>query len=470
MPIFARRRLHSMLAELSSYTEAGKFNDLLARLENRDTNHALAAEAELSMLWAISRVAHLRIEPKLPGSSHRPDALSNDLFGSSRAVVEVKALSDDSFSGKEAMDRTANIIIGYVNQLSKKVGQHLHFEFFDRSYWATRFHRERCVDPNFVLTKSIRQQLREWIRGRACPTPDRIRITEGKTDVVVIWHKEEVKNADFRVFCRMPPVAYDLRDNPIYKALKKKSRQVSGAGKDILRVVFLVDAGCELLRRLRPIGAASGMEVTGEEVIWNAMQKLGLDIVCVFSSYREDQVRAILQPPRKSPSFWIANNFDLREDMPASEYRRLQKLAAQLPRPRFEGYLARSIHRQGGFRLPRRDLTPESGRTRDRTRRARARWLTTTVTTKGNLQMTIKISARLMQEYLAGHIDEDTFRGHAFGNGPNYFAEELVRGRTIQGVRFESGGIDEDDDHLVFNMEFDWAENPLNSIEKSLLP
>ena len=80
----------------------------------------------------------------------------------------------------------------------------------------------------------------------------------------------------------MPPVAYDLRDNPIYKALKKKSRQVSGAGKDILRVVFLVDAGCELLRRLRPIGAASGMEVTGEEVIWNAMQKLGLDIVCVF--------------------------------------------------------------------------------------------------------------------------------------------------------------------------------------------
>ena len=162
MPIFARRRLRSMLDELSSHVAAAKANDLVSQLENCNTRQALAAEAELSMLLAISRVAHLTIEPDLPGSNRHPDALTDNLLGSGSAIVEVRAMSDYSFSGKEAMDRTANIITDYANCLRKGAGRHLKFEFLERSYWNKGFHRERCVDSGFKLSASIKQQLKAW--------------------------------------------------------------------------------------------------------------------------------------------------------------------------------------------------------------------------------------------------------------------------------------------------------------------
>ena len=34
---------------------------------------------------------------------------------------------------------------------------------------------------------------------------------------------------------------------------------------------------------------------------------------------------------------------------------------------------------------------------------------------------------------------------------------ELERGNTIQSATFESGGLDEDDDNLVFELDFDWG-------------
>ena len=196
-----------MLDELSRHVAAAKANDLVSQLENRNTSQALAAEAELSMLWAISRVAHLTTEPDLPGSNRHPDALTNNLLGSGSAIVEVRSMSDYSFSGKEAMNRTANIITDYANRLRKGAGRHLKFEFLERSYWNKGFHRERCVDSGFKLSASIKQQLKAWIAAKAEPMPDRIQITAGKTDVVVSWDK--TTSLHVRVFCRMPP--YETR-------------------------------------------------------------------------------------------------------------------------------------------------------------------------------------------------------------------------------------------------------------------
>jgi hypothetical protein len=94
--------LRSMVDDLIADVQSAKINDLLHRLDHENTSVALATEAELSMLWAISRVAHLLVEPKLPNSTRRPDAFSKNLLRSGPAVIEVRALSDDSFSGKEA--------------------------------------------------------------------------------------------------------------------------------------------------------------------------------------------------------------------------------------------------------------------------------------------------------------------------------------------------------------------------------
>src|SRR3954452_10736024 len=100
MPIFARRRLQSMLEDLGPLMSSAKANDLLARLEHKDAKAALAAEVELGLLWSIGQVAHLRIEPVLEGSSSRPDAFSDNLFAQGSAVIEITAISDDTFSGQ----------------------------------------------------------------------------------------------------------------------------------------------------------------------------------------------------------------------------------------------------------------------------------------------------------------------------------------------------------------------------------
>ena len=432
MPIFARRRLQSMLGELSQHVPAAKANDLLARLEHPDTDSALGAEAEMALLWALLRVAHLRVEPDLPKTNRLPDALTKNLFASTRAVIEITALSDDVFSGRTAMTRTANIIAGYANRVRKRAGEHLSFEFLEHSYWEKGFHRERCVDPGYQISATTKDQLKSWIENQNADKPERIRITEGKTDVIVTWHKKSSPSVN--VHCRMPPVAYDLEDNPLFKALTRKAKQLKQAGPKFLRAVFMVDAGCHLLRNLQSFG--SGLEVSGERIIWHALQELSLDFICVFSPYREPL--RILAPNR--PIMWKVTYFDTREDMPRREYRRLEKLAAQLPRPRFEGYQARQIHRHGGFD------PQESG------------WYAGTELSFGNGgTMKLKLSSRLVLECLAGRIDTDKLQSCAFGNDRNWFEVALSRGQTIQGARFENAGIDEDDDYLVFDLDHDWA-------------
>jgi len=421
-----------MLGDLYEHLDSDKAGELTSRLDHSDTKTALAAEAELGLLWAISRAAHLEVEPKLASSSKRPDACSRDLFWSS-AVIEIRALSDDSFSGKEMMDRTANIIAGYGDQLRKGAGRHLYFQFQERSYWDRRFHRERCVDPNFQLTPGIRSVLRAWITADNWPTPDRIRIAEGRTDVVISWH--EITVPQFRVASSMPPVAYGLEDNPIYKALKKKSAQVKGASKDTIRCVFLVDAGCGLLRNLRPIGAVH--EVGGDAIIQHALRKLKLDLLCVFSPYRQREMAFTAE----SRLFWKVSVFDRRDSPPDHEFEKLRHLAGRLPRPRFEGYQARDLHRQGAF---------------DPTKRG---WyLPTCTTTRLDGKMTVKISSRLLLEYLSGRLDAESFRREAFGsNDKNYFDLQLTRGHTIQAASFEEAGVDEDDDYVAFDLDFDWS-------------
>ena len=80
--------------------------------------------------------------------------------------------------------------------------------------------------------------------------------------------------------------------------------------------------------------------------------------------------------------------------------------------------------------------------------------------------MTIKISSRLVQEYLAGRMDAAAFQQQAFGNDRNDFETELALGHTIKNVHFESGGLDEDDDYLIFDLDFDWGASALKSPQK----
>jgi hypothetical protein len=70
--------------------------------------------------------------------------------------------------------------------------------------------------------------------------------------------------------------------------------------------------------------------------------------------------------------------------------------------------------------------------------------------------MTVKISARAVQELMAGRLTAAQFEDWAAGR-PNPFEQNLARGWTIASVSFESKNLDADDDYLMFTFKDDPA-------------
>lgn len=73
--------------------------------------------------------------------------------------------------------------------------------------------------------------------------------------------------------------------------------------------------------------------------------------------------------------------------------------------------------------------------------------------------MSIKVSARAVQELLAGRLSHDHFSHPGAGSDKNIFDHFLKSGLTISSVRLEPGGIDDDDDCLIF----EFAQDPAAS-------
>lgn len=437
MPIFSRRRLQEMFEQLGPYLTQQKANDILSRVEHKNTQLATAAELEMSLLWAIAQVAHLEIEPTFPPRRTQIDALSKDLFGRSPAAIEITALSDDTFSGKVDMDRAANIIGQFADRVRRGTNKHLYFEFTERSFYEKgRYNRIRNVAPDFTLTRDLEERLTSWLKKSDWPEPKSIRLTDQSIDVVITW-KQSVHKL-FRTHCSMPPLAYHVEDNPLYKALRKKERQLAAAPTGYLKCIFLGDAGCSMLRWLRPMNSA-GREVGGEQIIRHFLSTADVALVCVFSASRSSREFFT----GRSTLFWQVTIFPKNGEK-ESDYGNLRKLATRLPQPNLEGYQARSRHLQGSFQ-------PQ----------ARGQYLGTHMTSN-DFSSSIKLSARLVLEFLAGRVTPEQFQHFAFRNDANLLDNLLARGMMIQNVRIEKVGVDEDDDYFVFDLDFDVAASPLS--------
>ncbi len=236
----------------------------------------------------------------------------------------------------------------------------------------------------------------------------------------------------FRVFSSMPPIAYDVEDNPLFKALCKKERQLSSAPAGTLKCIFVGDAGCWMLRELRSYDPTRQAK-NGEEIIRHFLKRSSVDIVCVFSPTR--RVGSLNSFGGKP--FWGFHPYDRQQSWSQDEHSKLEALVAVLPAPRIESYRARSLHRQGLFR-------PQ----------ARGWYVGASV-----MSNSIRISARRLQELLAGRLQPQQFEQRS---GVMHRLEEgLKHGLIIQDARVEKAGLDQDDDYLVFDLGPDPAALPL---------
>ncbi len=447
MPILTRRRLQKMLDDLSHLTDLEKLGEIHPRLVNKRVGQALPAELELGVLWALSRLGDLEIEPKGYGDD-RPDAYTEHLFAPNPCIVEVTAISDARDSQQDEMQRIASGLCDYANSVRRGHGKHLYFTFGEESgHRAAGYVRRRRIDPGFVPDETTKAAMRQWLEQEDRSTP--LAIGQGRTHLVVGW-REQRQHSMSNFFCSMPAEAFSLEDNPLFDAMNEKRKQLRAPGFNGLRCIVVADAGSRMLRDLNPIMRSMG-SVTGVDVIKHFLQWAGgaVDAVIVLSAGRAPNPHY----HASASLMWYADLF-VRPGL-ALDGGGVDRLVSHLPAPRFEGYQARSLQQQQAFRPDRHGW-----------------WLGTHINESGSI-MTIKISARALLDLLAGRITVEHFQRSTglldSSTQKNIFAQLLDQGETFAGIEIEPGGIDEDDDWLTIRFKHDAAAAPLsvNAPDKS---
>lgn len=441
MPHFTRRRLQAMLDELAPLVDARKARDLLARLEKNKVDQALPAEMELAFLWALSKIGDLDVEPDWWGDDRRPDAYTEHLVAGEPAVIEIAAPNDNAISGEQIMDGVAVRIGEFASHLEKDLGDHLYYRFAEeRGYEGGVYFRRRLAPDGYVLSDDARSRIERWVTSGAAPGSKLHLIEPGLN--VEIERTAHRQTRWHNIWSTMPPEAHSPDDNPLYKLLTRKLAQLKAARPGTHRFIFLGDAGSTLLNRMDNIGDYDPMRrrVSGYQILSHFVQANAhaIDSIVVIAPSRK---RTMMGLGELQWQVSVCNRPEFEFDLGP-----LAALVKHLPQPRFEGYQARSLFRQGAYKPT-------------------ARGWTRGMNIKGRVggPMEVRISSRALMDLLAGRITAEQFRREV-GERPgetNIFKHWLDAGKTIQGLAFEPGGLDEDDDHLVLTLANDPGASPL---------
>jgi hypothetical protein len=433
-----------MLDELGSWLTRSQAAQLLGRLDNnRDPDACIPAEYELAVGWALSKTAQLTVEPKY--GRRVPDFESVDLFPDRPAAIEVVTLSDEGLSDEWLMNRVANIINHFADQVRRKASKNLYYTFHETSGYRpvrmrvpigpfthrSQFWRQRLVSKNFELTHQHKTQIRTWLASWPPSSP---LLLIGKDTTVSVSWKDWVHPTS-KAFSSMPSSAHDLHDNPLYERLKDKADQLAEAPSGHLKCIILGDGGCRLLLRPRD---KSQQTVSGQQIIWEFLRNFDVDIVGILSPRRRNEH---IISPHNNPRQWF---FDLFDKHKRSEgyYRRLDEMVVRLPAPHLHGYQARSFVQQGM-------LSPQG----------RGQYLPLRYS-GGQGRMTISISARGLLELLAGRMKGPEITTW-LARGENPFERKLAQGYAISKITFESKGLDDDDDCVTIELAPDPNASPL---------
>lgn len=436
MPIFTRRRLQAMLDEIAPLIEEHKARDLLQRLEKDKVEQALPAEMELAIFWALSKIGDLEIEPEWWADEKRPDAFTEHLVAGQASVIEIAAPNDNVISGEDAMDGVAFRIGEFASRLQRGLSDYLYYRFDEESgYEDGVYFRRRLAPVGYELSDRVRSQLEQWVNSGALPG-SKLKLIEQGLSV-------EIERTTYRqtrwhnTWSTMPPETYSVDGNPLYKLLKRKLGQLKAAKPGTRRFIFLGDAGSSLLNRIGEVGEhdQTRRRISGSQILSHFVQlnARAIDSVVVFAPCRK---RAPLGRDELSWRVTVFNRPGFEFDLGS-----LSDCVGHLPRPRFEGYQARSLFRQGAYKPT-----------------ARGWSLGTNVKINmGGGPVEVRISSRALMDLLAGRITAEQFRHEvgAMPAGNNLFKHWLDAGKTIQGLEFESCGLDEDDDHVVLTLADD---------------
>jgi hypothetical protein len=351
------------------------------------------------------------------------------------------------------MDAIARQIGEVANRAKSGVGDYLSYRFGETSgYEDGKYYRRRLAPKDFQLNEIHRAGISSWVASGQSTSIGLQLQAEGLE--VVVEHKTYKQVRYHNISSSMPAEAHSLNDNPLFMLLKRKKRQLKAAAQGTLRFLFVADVGSSLLNRMGRQGWSDpvGRTVSGDQIIRHFVRTYAHDVdaVVVFSPTIERPLWFGIDPTERKPKRWSVSLFGTSAvpEMPEA----LERIAAILPAPHYEGYQARSLFRQGSFSPDRH-----------------GQYLGMTVTTNGKENRhSIKFPARLLLDLLAGRITEEWFRNYHTnsGRGVNLFEHWLNMGMTLSSVEMAPRSLDEDDDHIILHFSDDAAARPFKLEEK----
>lgn len=432
-----------MINDLRPFLDAEKRRDLVQRLNNKDSEQSLGAEAELSIAWSL-RKFDLEIEPVWWKPPKCPDLYVEGVIDDIPLVIEVTAFADAAVSGEDVMDHCAQALIALVNAEQKRFGEHLYFHFAEtRNYQRGRNERGIAAPKDYSPSEATRQRIVSWINSKPLER-QRLRIEDAGLIVEVeIRPYRQIRYHNYHV--SRPPRTYSDTRNPLYRRLAEKSKQLRDTPSGVLRTIFLIEAGSRFLAEVNNTHRWAGERYsTARQIIQKFIkdQPDKVDSVVVLVPTIPSLRRGIGSDSKRKSTWQVAifaDDNSVRDSLSSA----LEMITSALPEPRLDGFNARSLIRQKAMNYDARG------------------WYLSWGWSMKDGNYTYRMSARAFQDFLAQRIDEKQFR-HFVGaekEGPS-IGRFLEQGYTIQNIRFESGGTDEDDDYVVFEFALDAAASP----------
>ncbi len=404
MFVFSRRAIQGKLDLLEDVLSPEQHAELVNRL-NQPVRQRLAAMWEVVFLQALSQVAVIRHEVALP-NRRRPD------FG---------------FEFDDAGDRRT--IVGDITSVSD-VGldkQNPFREFCDE---GSRLARRFGLDPNHFRYDVAGEKDGEWPKQKM-----KLLLPTGEAFTQLI---KKVVEPFFRGLVRQwasggghpcYDLAISLTANPIYRALRAKVDQLRAAPENAIRIIILCDGDCAAMRKSVFPSNYSARQIATEFLRTTSVVDLVLLATVEQRNPHDLRLRDYVMnydltaaPPRQRSA-------RISDDIIEAVQLLLERSVREIPTPMTDACNAALRCEESGYGLGKHGGYEMSGNV-------------------------VKISARLVQELLAGDVSAEKFAefhrwSQELGETPNPFARSLRRGELISAINVIDCG-DEDDNQLEF--------------------
>ena len=239
-------------------------------------------------------------------------------------------------------------------------------------------------------------------------------------------------------------------NNTLNETLRRKNKQLKNISYDPhYKVVFLWDGGWPAIREhfLTPNNRRERIgndNLTLEAFCRWHRAKASFDCVCVISPYK----RSYADKNKEWGVFTVPDNSPFGPKFS----QKVKAALLHLPEPLWESYQIKSLNKQGAFND--KNWPP--------------RWKGTIIT--GGC--TMQISAKLIQLFLAGEIDQERFEYEAFGkldkndSHPNFFKLYLDQGKSVESAEIISCGYEYDEDVIEFKFKEDIAIKKFRDLDE----